>query len=213
MQSPPTTAGSSTSVSRDDGNDHQQNHDEQPRSQLSTTVTATPTSIEDEEWLVYCRCESAKRFATLLSCLRHAFHHPGDAVKESLTRGGGDNQHKSTLWMTPSAHRRSQASSNAVAPLTAAMQPVTVFCSPSALTFHVTGKSKQVQASVEMQSVMFSEYRVAQPSDTTVTEGWQAGGEVRIQLTVVNVCIYFERCSCAIVHMPTSNIEYCDNTL
>jgi hypothetical protein len=80
--------------------------------------------------------------------------------------------------------RRSTASASA-------LQPVTVFCSPTNLTFHVYGKSKQTQASVDMQSGLFSEFRIAQsPEEGQDQEEWQAGGEFCVNLTTVLDCLH-----------------------
>lgn len=70
-----------------------------------------------------------------------------------------------------------------------AVQPVTVFCSPSNLTFHVQGTTKQLQASIDMQSTMFSEYRVLADRRDDETEDWQAGGEFSVNLTSVLECL------------------------
>jgi hypothetical protein len=89
--------------------------------------------------------------------------------------------------------RRSTAAS------ASAIQPVTVFCSPTNLTFHVYGKSKQTQASVDMQSGLFSEFRIiahqspeeGQDQDQNQNqEEWQAGGEFCVNLTTVLDCLH-----------------------
>lgn len=56
----------------------------------------------------------------------------------------------------------------------AQLQPVTVFCSPTSLTFNVYGK--QSQASVDFSDSAFSHYRCASG------EGWQSGGEFCVNL-------------------------------
>lgn len=43
---------------------------------------------------------------------------------------------------------------------TPALQPVTVFVSPSSITFHVYGTARQSQASVDLQAGLFSHYQV-----------------------------------------------------
>lgn len=87
--------------------------------------------------------------------------------------------------MSQHGRRRSTASASAI-------QPVTVFCSPTNLTFHVYGKSKQTQASVDMQSGLFSEFRIAQSDaeDGADQEEWQAGGEFCVNLTTVLDCLH-----------------------
>jgi hypothetical protein len=126
---------------------------------------------DEDEWVVSCRCESAKAVSTLLSCLQHISGSSNstsrDVNRERLTQ----------------SHRRSRGSS------TNTMQPVTVFCSPSSLTFHVSGSSKQIQASVDIQAGLFSEYRVVTPPGAS-TEAWQAGGEVRDFLPQTSVTLW-----------------------
>lgn len=100
----------------------------------------------DDDWLVACRCESAKSLATLLSCLEHIHN---------------DSEKKSSR-----------------------IQLVTAYCTHANISFHVTGKAKQIQASVDMPSTLFSEYRVAQYDDQ---DG--GAGEVRVKLTTGNVSI------------------------
>lgn len=140
----------------------------------------------DDEYLVSCRCESAKAVSTLLSCLKH--------IASSGPAGEGSSKEKSNMCSgTQQSRRRSAASS---------LQPVTVFCSPTSLTFHVYGKSKQMQASVDMQSSLFSDYSVSStaPATTTTTtagdhdrqpkEDWQAGGEFCVNLSTVLECLH-----------------------
>jgi hypothetical protein len=126
---------------------------------------------DEDEWVVSCRCESAKAVSTLLSCLQHISGSSNstsrDVNRERLTQ----------------SHRRSRGSS------TNTMQPVTVFCSPSSLTFHVSGSSKQIQASVDIQAGLFSEYRVVTPPGAS-TEAWQAGGEFCVNLSTVVECLH-----------------------
>jgi hypothetical protein len=81
---------------------------------------------------------------------------------------------------------------------TSIIQPVSVFCSPNSLTFHVYGVARQSQASVDLQSSLFSEYRVTQhyqsqqeaASTTSQTADWQAGGEFCVNLSTVLECLY-----------------------
>lgn len=136
---------------------------------------------DEDEWVVSCRCESAKAVSTLLSCLQHISGSSNstsrDVNRERLTQ----------------SHRRSRGSS------TNTMQPVTVFCSPSSLTFHVSGSSKQIQASVDIQAGLFSEYRVVTPPGAS-TEAWQAGGEVRDFLPQISVTLWLSS------HIPVFRI-------
>ena len=129
------------------------------------------SQIEEDEWLVSCRCEKAKSVYTLLSCLRSV----GTWASSEKGSGSGD------LSMTQS-RRRSAVSNGTVA----SIQPVTVFCYPSSMTFHVIGKSKQIQASVNMQAGLFSQYNVLQHQATNgdeeeKTEDYHSEGEVRVK--------------------------------
>jgi hypothetical protein len=145
--------------------------EEKPPTTSAPPPAEPPTQVEDEdEYLVSCRCESARAVSTLLSCLRHVAS--SSSVGESSARD---------MSLTQS-RRRSTA---------AAIQPVTVFCSPTNLTFHVYGKSKQTQASVDMQSGLFSEFRIAQSAEEGQDqEEWQAGGEFCVNLTTVLDCLH-----------------------
>ena len=66
------------------------------------------------------------------------------------------------------------------------LQPITVFVSPGSLTFHATGKAKQMQASIEMQAGLFSEYQVLDSGN----ENWEAGGEFCVNLTTLLECLH-----------------------
>jgi hypothetical protein len=124
--------------------------------------------MEEDEWIVSCRCESARAVSTLLSCLKSV--------------GGGKTAASERLDATQSERRSSSTSHH--------LQPVTVFCSPSSLTFHTAARAKQMQASVDMQASLFSEYRVAGGSDDgDGGEDWQAGGEFCVNLTTVLECL------------------------
>jgi hypothetical protein len=75
------------------------------------------------------------------------------------------------------------------------MQPVTVFLSPSAITFHVYGTARQSQASVDLQAGLFSEYHVYTPATTTTDVGsttteQQPGGEFCVNLSTVLECLH-----------------------
>lgn len=121
------------------------------------------SQMEEDEWLVSCRCERAKSMYTLLSCLRNV---------------GAFNNENRDLSMTQSRRRASTTSS-------AAIQPVTVFCYPGRMTFYVMGKSKQAQASITVQAGLFSKYNLFQQHDSRgegdeKTNDWHSEGEVRI---------------------------------
>lgn len=101
---------------------------------------------DKEEWLVRCRCESAKPLAALLGCL--------PKIIDSDAR----------------------------------LQPVTVFCSPSALTFHILSSAKQTQASVDINVGLFTDYQLATGGGDG-GEDWQAGGAFCVNLTTVLECL------------------------
>ena len=136
-------------------------------------VDPPPAEEELDEYLVSCRCESARAVSTLLSCLSHV--------------GSSDSSGKSSARdMSQSRRRGSSGAASAI-------QPVTVFCSKNNLTFHVHHKLSQ--ASVDMQAGLFSVFRVAQPMDpdgqaASQQEEWQAGGEFCVNLTTVLDCLH-----------------------
>lgn len=73
----------------------------------------------------------------------------------------------------------SSSSSHDKKKTSASIQPVTVFCTPTALTFHVYGTSaKQSQASVDMNKGMFCDYQISQ------------NGEFSVNLTSVLECLH-----------------------
>ena len=139
-----------------------------PSSVTESTIkdgTSNQVDEDEDEWLVFCRCEKAKSVYTLLSCLRNI------GVWVNRVTENRD------LSMTQS--RRSSVTANRAA----SIQPVTVFCYPKNMTFHVIGKSKQIQASVSMQAGLFSQYKILQSSsednEEEKTEDWHSEGEVR----------------------------------
>ena len=123
------------------------------------------SQVEEDEWLVFSRCEKAKSVYTLLSCLRNVGSNKGH-VYESRD-----------LSMTQKSRRGASSSS-----ASRSIQPVTVFCYPNSMTFHVIGKSKQIQASVNMQAGLFSQYNIMQhPPQGEEDEkngDWHSEGEV-----------------------------------
>ena len=139
-----------------------------------------------DELLFRCRCESAKTIATLLSCLRHV------TVSGGLTESAAKTQQMSTQ----PTQRRGRT----------AIQPVTVFCSPASLTFHVYGTARQSQASVNLQNSLFSDYQVLKQNssgnsrgengetqtttDNTEDDNWKHGGEFCVNLTSVLECMH-----------------------
>ena len=126
---------------------------------------------EEDEWLVSCRCESAKAVSTLLSCLRHAATDASSSEREQASSSTYSRSNRSKM---------------------ASIQPVTVFCSPNTLTFHAHGNmsSKHLQASVDMPAGLFSQFRVAQPEGKDDVQDWQAGGEFCINLSTVHECLH-----------------------
>jgi Repair protein Rad1/Rec1/Rad17 len=150
------------------------------------TIMPTPSAVpavaaptEEDEWLFSCRCESAKVISTLLSCLKlitatAATTTATAAHREELT---SHTRRKSTL-----------------------IHPVTVFCSPSSITFQVYGTARQSQASVEINSTLFSDYRLLSKPPPSNGNGngngngqdddWQAGGEFCVNLTTVLECLH-----------------------
>lgn len=126
---------------------------------------------EEDEWLVSCRCESAKAVSTLLSCLRHAATDAASSEREQASSSTYSRSNRSKI---------------------ASIQPVTVFCSPNTLTFHAHGNmsSKHLQASVDMPAGLFSQFRVAQPEGKDDVQDWQAGGEFCINLSTVHECLH-----------------------
>ena len=141
---------------------------------------------EEDEWLVFSRCEKAKCVYTLLSCLRNVGSQKGRVGSESRS-----------LSMTQKSHREASSSSNAGR----SMQPVTVFVYPSSMTFHVVGKSKQIQASVNMRAGLFSQYNILHRSSSrggnedAKIEEWHSEGEVSVEMmkTRSRVCPFQRR--------------------
>lgn len=143
---------------------------------VRTSTTTPQQQKEEDEWLLVCRCEKAKAVYTLLSCLRNvgAFAVAGN---NSGTGAGGISSStldSSMLTQSTTSNRRQQK---------AGIQPVAVFCYSNNLTFHVMGKSKQIQASVNLPASMFSEYNLLhhqqQESNNEKTDDWHSEGEVR----------------------------------
>eukprot|EP00978_Attheya_sp_CCMP212_P000865 scaffold1856_cov56-Attheya_sp.AAC.4 len=100
-----------------------------------TNQQTTPLSInqqqqqaeeeEDDGVLFSCRCESAKSVTTLLSCLKQVAGENKRGAEGGRSAAGGSTSNK--------------------------VQHATVFCGPTAITFHVHGRSRQSQSSVDMQ--------------------------------------------------------------
>lgn len=150
----------------------------------TTKHLAVPGEEEDEELLVSCRCDSAKAISTLLSCLHR--------IAASSSYSSHDESISSSQYpgRTRTSTTRSKSSSS--------LQPVTIFCSPSSLTFHVYGKAKQIQASVDIQTSLFTDYDVLREKmkqeqtndDDNDDNNWQAGGEFCVNLSTLLECLH-----------------------
>jgi hypothetical protein len=171
--SPIPQRGLASTVSQDP----QQQHHQHPQQQISQDENDDDEEEEEEEedlWIVSCRCESAKAVSTLLSCLKHV----NDNYTTTGGGGGGSGNHGDNFPGGKDGRKKSS---------THAINPVSIFCSPTSITFHVYGKAKQTQASVDMQAAsLFSEYRTIEPpprdeagQEDGPPEDWKAGGEVR----------------------------------
>ena len=91
--------------------------------------------LEQDDFVVSCRCESPRAVATLLQCLKDV-------------AGGGEKQQQQSSSRSSQPRRRQRST----------IQPVTVYATPQGMTFHVYGSSKQSQASIDMPASLFSEY-------------------------------------------------------
>lgn len=123
---------------------------------ISPTEALANANNNEDLWLVSCRCESAKAVSDLLKCLQHVAF--GNVIGQTDQQFSSKTTKRSALSL---------------------VQPVTVFCSKQSLTFLASGAAKQTQASVDMQSSLFSEYRVADVDHNVEREDWQSEGEVR----------------------------------
>jgi Repair protein Rad1/Rec1/Rad17 len=139
----------------------------------------------DDHFLVSCRCESAKILSTLLSCL--------------------DNISGSSSSVTEEKKARRKASSST-------LQPVTVYVTAKSLSFHVYGKAKQIQSSVDMQASMFMDYHIASTKendgDGATPEDWQAGGQFCVNLSTVLECLQM----LGTHHMERTKVAFSYNT-
>lgn len=114
--------------------------------------------------LFSCQCDSARKVATLLSCLRRVVT-VGSAAgsssnfspnRTSSSQAGGSGYYGATRSNTAAAKAVAGGSSNKV-------QHVTVYAGPDGLTFHVQhGLAKQSQCSVDMPKTMFRDYYVGE---------------------------------------------------
>ena len=158
---------------------------------------------EEDEWLLSCRCDSARTIYNLLSCLASVANSSNSSAQHSsysqaATTTTGDSYSQSRRRRKSSLISGSSSSSTR-----ASLQPVTVFCSPTGLTFHVYGKAKQMQASVDVPAALFTEYTVtsqqqqqqqhengdADDDADDDDDDWQAGGEFCLNLATVLECL------------------------
>jgi Repair protein Rad1/Rec1/Rad17 len=136
---------------------------------------------EEDQYLISCRCESAKVISTLLSCLKH--------ITTSARHINANNSSRST-----SSQRRSHGSSSSRLVSSSSgqpahsLQPVTVFCSPTSLTFHLYNTSKQIQASVDINANFFSDFSVA--TTTNDDDDRVVGGEFCVNLSTLLECLH-----------------------
>jgi Repair protein Rad1/Rec1/Rad17 len=142
---------------------------------------------DDDAYLVSCRCESVKALYTLLLCLKNQ-HSSSDNISNGNNKNNNRKQGKKLL------------------------QPVTVFCTPTNLTFHVY--RNQMQSSVDLQSTFFADYDCSGSSDSTnnSTSVNGSGGEFCINLTTVLDCLLIlgtnqlERTKCSFNYNTTTEI-------
>lgn len=133
--------------------------------QSASDIMDCPENDETGEWLISCRCESANAITALLSCLNNI-------STSSTSRNNSDG----SQFRNRTTKKK--------------LQPVTVVCSPTGLTFHAHGKSKQIQASIDLQSSWFTEYNILQENTTnSENSDWQSKGQFCINLTTVLECL------------------------
>ena len=121
---------------------------------------------DDDGLLFSCRCESARSVTTLLSCLRHvASGHASSGGSSDVTGSALTQARRSRADLSLSAIDHpgsSHGGSSGGRGGGNRAQHATVFAGESGLTFHVHGASRQSQASVDMQSGLFSDYYVSE---------------------------------------------------
>jgi hypothetical protein len=179
MATTTTTTTTATAFLDEQQQQQQQSHQQQtpPLHQNKRSDSQRDDSTDNDEWLIQCRCESAKAVESLLACLRQV----------------------STTTKTTKTNNKSLQQGNY-------FQPVTVYCSPSSLAFHVHGKS--TQASVDLHAGFFRDYHVLSNTNVTTNsndndvsnnsnsndnnniQDWQAGGEFSVNLTTVLDCLH-----------------------
>mmetsp|Transcript_18571 Transcript_18571/g.26130 ORF Transcript_18571/g.26130 Transcript_18571/m.26130 type:complete len:661 (+) Transcript_18571:3-1985(+) len=150
--------------------------------------------------LFSCRCESARAFTTLLSCLRQVSsgnHNVNNSFSSNTGNAINGGNQSFGIGAISAGSARQKGGSNRKA------QFATIHASSHALTFQVVGMEKQSLASVDMQAGLFSDYYVTKQtvpldhddcSDQENTANMQqkqviVGGEVGINLTSVLECL------------------------
>jgi hypothetical protein len=105
----------------------------------------------EKDYIVSCRCESARSIVTLLECLRDVTFGSGSgSASERIIHSSTQTTAGASQSFGATTHKRRRAKT---------LQPVTVFCSPQqGLTFQVFGSSKQSQASLDMPVTLFSSF-------------------------------------------------------
>ena len=200
--SPPPTNVNRHSQSQSDEDDHEANED-------------------DDGLLFSCRCESARSVTTLLSCLRHVASGGGGSGTSdfALTQGALAAGRRSRADLSLSAIDHTGISGGRGGGIggggggrggSGRAQHATVFAGEAGLTFHVHGTARQSQASVDMQSGLFSDYYVceqvvevddddddnddgnneAEGGGTRTKTEVVKGGEFCINLTTVLECLH-----------------------
>ena len=117
----------------------------------------------DKDYLVRCRCDNARAVVTLLHCLKDVWNGGGSTTgrqqHSTLNPSTRDSSGSIRRSMRPGASVAAAASAVSSSSL---LQPVTVYCTTQGLTFHVTGTSKQSQASIELPAALFSLYEITE---------------------------------------------------
>lgn len=179
---PTTTTTTTTTDPHRAGNDNRRHDNDE----------SIPMEGGGDDVLLSCHCTSVQTILRLIQSL--------DSV---ATAGGSRGYHPpNDKAKTATATTRQRK----------ALQPVTVFCSPTGLTFHVTSPSKQLQASVEVPASVFTEYHVGSgmgpdhlhrrlhknhndhhdepdEEDRNETTQWHANGSFCINLTTLLDCL------------------------
>jgi len=177
---------------------------------------------DDDGLLFSCRCESARSVTTLLSCLRHvastgsgsAHHHSHSTSDSGGGAGAAGRRSRADLSLSAIDHTGISSSGRGGGSGGAGRgraQHATVFAGEAGLTFHVHGTARQSQASVDMQSGLFSDYYVCEQvvevddddddGDDDNEDGRRSnrsgtktevvkGGEFCINLTTVLECLH-----------------------